>query len=147
MRAADNVLNNTSVVLLLTIGKTRLLFPGDAQAEEWDYALTHAKNAAKTRKDLAQTDLYKVGHHGSLNATPKNSLWGKFRKKGAQGKRGRLKTVLSTAPGYFGGKGGAETEVPRRTLVKELKAKSTLYSTNAPRKAGEIAVRVDVPVG
>lgn len=146
VRAADSVLNNTSVVLLLKIGKTRLLFPGDAQAEEWEYALSHSKNSATIKKELAETDLYKVGHHGSLNATPKNSLWGGFKKKGGAGKRGRLKTVLSTAPGYFGGKGGAETEVPRKTLVKELKASSTLYSTNAPRAAGELAVRVDVPL-
>jgi hypothetical protein len=87
-----------------------------------------------------------VGHHGSLNATPKTSLWGAFNKTGPAGKAGRLQTVMSTATGYFGGKGGAETEVPRKPLVKELISKSKYHATNAPRKKGIMAVEVDVPI-
>jgi hypothetical protein len=37
--------------------------------------------------------------------------------------------MLSTLPGKHGGKHGAKTEVPRRTLVTELKAKSELRTT------------------
>lgn len=48
VRAADNVLNNTSVIILLKIGKGRLLFRGDVQLENWEYALQHAKDAAST---------------------------------------------------------------------------------------------------
>lgn len=31
-------MNNTSVILLLTVGERRLLFPGDAQIESWSLA-------------------------------------------------------------------------------------------------------------
>ena len=31
---------------------------------------------------MAQVDFYKVGHHGSLNATPKKLLWEAFKKRG-----------------------------------------------------------------
>jgi hypothetical protein len=72
------VCNNTSVVLLLEWKGKRLLFGGDA---EWDGAF---KKGAKgncswnvmwnLRKDKLRGALnfYKVGHHGSVNATP----WG-----------------------------------------------------------------------
>ena len=36
------------------------------------------ENAAKTRALLADVDVYKVGHHGSLNATPKDAVVGKL---------------------------------------------------------------------
>ena len=77
LRVMDGVLNNTSVILLVQIGETRLLFPGDAQIENWSYALFDAPNSAAIRAELADTNLYKVGHHGSLNATPK-TLWNHF---------------------------------------------------------------------
>ena len=48
-----------------------LLFPGDAQIENWQYALGQRAGSSKL---LASVNVYKVGHHGSLNATPK-SLW------------------------------------------------------------------------
>ena len=119
----DNVMNNTSVILLFEAGNKKLLFPGDAQLENWAYALQ--SNLAPLLDDV---DLYKVGHHGSLNATPK-SMWKRFKKKGAAGKTGRLKSVLSTMAGKHGGKNDAPTEVPRTPLVNELKAESSLYDT------------------
>jgi len=116
--ALDNYLNNTSVILLFTIGTKALLFPGDAQLENWQYALK--KYAAK----LPGVSLYKVGHHGSRNATPK-SLWNQFTHTGDSSKPGRLITVLSTKRGKF----DDTNEVPREALVKELKKNSTLNST------------------
>ena len=39
-RTADHdAMKNTSVILLLTLGERRLLFPGDAQIESWFYSL------------------------------------------------------------------------------------------------------------
>jgi hypothetical protein len=70
-------------------------------------------------------DLYKVGHHGSLNATPRKLLWEGFRKR--KGKK--LKTMLSTLPGKHG-KTASETEVPRRTLLKALREESQLKNTD-----------------
>ena len=73
----DDQMNNTSLILLFEAGKKKLLFPGDAQLENWQYALSQSSSRAL----LKDVDLYKVGHHGSLNATPK-SLWTDFSKRG-----------------------------------------------------------------
>ena len=52
---------------------------------------------------------------------------------------------MSTATGYFGGKTGAETEVPRKTMVKEMKAKSDYRETGKKAK-GELAVKIDIAI-
>ena len=39
VRTFDKALNNTSVVLLVSIGAKRLLLAGDAQLENWSYTL------------------------------------------------------------------------------------------------------------
>jgi hypothetical protein len=127
VRALDDAMNNTSLILLLEIGKKKFLFPGDAQIENWQYALRDSPEAAKNRALLAQTDFYKVGHHGSLNATPK-SLWNLFAKRGAASKRGRLRSAVSTMLGKHGSV-GAKTEVPRGPLVAALKAETEFTTT------------------
>ena len=121
--ALDRSLNNTSLILLFEVGNKKLLFPGDAQIENWSYALS--KSHVRTR--LRNVDVYKVGHHGSLNATPK-SLWKLFRKRGPTPKSNRLSTVLSTLSDVHGSE-GRNTEVPRRALVDELREKSVYFST------------------
>lgn len=122
VRALDDQMNNTSVILLMKAGSKTLLFPGDAQLENWQFAL---------QSDLAQmlddVDVYKVGHHGSLNATPK-SMWKRFRKKGGKDVADRLTSVLSTKHGKHGSD-KKHTEVPRATLVTELDTQSDLRST------------------
>jgi hypothetical protein len=123
VRALDTAMNNTSIILLLETGGKRLLFPGDAQFENWSYALSH-KNI---KEALKKVNLYKVGHHGSLNATPK-SLWKLFENKSEKKDSHRLQTVVSTMAGKFG-KTGTNTEVPRRTLVAELEKESDFFST------------------
>ncbi len=80
VRALDDQMNNTSLILLFEVGGKKLLFPGDAQIENWSYALRGAPDATKIAKLLADVDFYKVGHHGSLNATPRKLLWEAFRK-------------------------------------------------------------------
>ena len=117
--AMDNALNNTSVILLFEAGGKKLLFPGDAQLENWSFAL----GKPAIQKLLEQVDVYKVGHHGSLNATPKQSLWGKFAKRDHG-----LVTMLSTGPNSHGDV-NVGTEVPRTKLVNALAAGSTLLST------------------
>ncbi len=124
VRALDRQMNNTSLILLFETATRKLLFPGDAQIENWQYALSKEK----VRALLAEVDLYKVGHHGSLNATPR-SMWDTFRKKGPTSSRDRLKTVLSTQPGKHGS-AESRTEVPRESLLAELDASSDLHSTH-----------------
>jgi hypothetical protein len=81
-QAADNTLNNQSLVVLFSFGGKNLLFAGDAQWGNWENFLyggafgtaghtEMTKDAADILKNL---DFYKVGHHGSRNATPKDAV-------------------------------------------------------------------------
>jgi hypothetical protein len=144
VRSLDDQMNNTSVILLFEVGSKKLLFPGDAQIENWSYALEDARDHKATRALLASVDLYKVGHHGSLNATPKKLLWEGFKKRGSSK---RLKTVLSTLPGKHG-KARNDTEVPRKPLLKALQEESDLKNTNNPKdlKSGDLSLRIDLLV-
>lgn len=124
----DKAMNNTSVILLFEFNGKKLLFPGDAQIENWEYALKYAKDKEQNLAMLRDVDFYKVGHHGSLNATPK-TLWNILAKKSLKADTsGRLKTLLSTRDGKHG-KVEENNEVPRGKLVKELKGKSALTDT------------------
>jgi hypothetical protein len=127
VRSIDDALNNTSLILLFEIAGVKLLFPGDAQIENWRYALFQAPNSAAIRKELAETNVYKVGHHGSLNATPK-TLWKAFDHRGPIGTAGRLRTLVSTLSGKHG-KPWRGTEVPRTKLMQAIRADSTLTDT------------------
>ena len=124
VRQLDDQMNNTSLILLFDVFGKKLLFPGDAQFENWSYAMTEAPDKARVAEWLADVDFYKVGHHGSLNATPRQWLWEAFTKK--KGKQ--LKTMMSTMSGKHG-KVGSKTEVPRRTLVSALESGSQLKNT------------------
>jgi hypothetical protein len=125
VRQLDDQMNNTSLILLFEVGKKKLLFPGDAQFENWSYAMTEARDRKNVAALIADVDFYKVGHHGSLNATPRQWVWEAFKKK--KGKR--LQTMMSTMPGKHG-KVASKTEVPRRSLVRALETGSRLKSTN-----------------
>ena len=120
--ALDNFLNNTSVILLFEVKGKKLLFPGDAQLENWSYAL----GQKGVKELLTDVDLYKVGHHGSRNATPQ-SLWDSFKKRGSPERSGVLKTMMSSAPGVYNR--SAEGQVPLPRLVTELKTHSSFEST------------------
>ena len=124
VRALDDQMNNTSLILLFKAGTKTLLFPGDAQIENWDFALQQPETADL----LAAVDVYKVGHHGSLNATPK-SMWAKFAKRGDKKKKDRMTSIMSTMKGKHG-REKTDTEVPRRTLVAALDAETNLHSTD-----------------
>ena len=134
VRALDKVMNNTSLILLFEVGRKKLLFPGDAQIENWSYALS--KPAVK--KLLAGVDLYKVGHHGSRNATPR-TLWNNFAKRSEKQTKNRLETFCSTMPGKHG-KSTSKTEVPRKTLVEALKGSSNYHTTESLKGK---AIRLD----
>ncbi len=106
VRVMDTVLNNTSLILLFEVGDKKLLFPGDAQLENWSYALHHPHDGARNQGLLQGVNLYKVGHHGSRNATPRE-LWKLIGKDG-------VTSVMSTKAGKYG-------DVPREPLIKELR--------------------------
>ena len=80
--AADNTLNNQSLVVLFSFGGKNLLFAGDAQWGNWENFLYggaygtpgHTTLTEKAQSILSKIDFYKVGHHGSANATPKDAV-------------------------------------------------------------------------
>jgi hypothetical protein len=123
----DDVLNNTSVILLIDVptpeGPLRLLLPGDAQIENWEYALKLAPDRAANLELLREVDVYKVGHHGSRNATPRTlfHLWADTGRP--------LVGLMSTKSGVHGKT--PATFVPRQTLVAALDTRTNerLYST------------------
>lgn len=62
----DKAINGTSLMLMFAFRGAYLLFPGDAQWGTWEAALRDPT----TRDLLERTTFYKIGHHGSHNATP-----------------------------------------------------------------------------
>jgi hypothetical protein len=108
----EDALNNTSVILLFQAGSRTLLFPGDAQIENWSYSLT-SKDAKNLRAGLPDVDFYKVGHHGSRNASPRSLVgeWGQTKK---------VSCMMSTLPHVY-------ESVPRPQLIDALEALGPLY--------------------
>ena len=120
VRDLDRALNNTSVVLLFEVGSKSILFSGDAQLENWQYTLQDAS----IRRKLRGTRIYKVGHHGSTNATPK-TLWNLFRRRNDD--RKRLITLLSSEKGHH-------NKVPRESLLTALEEETELHYTQTWRR-------------
>lgn len=139
VRALDKVMNNTSLILLFEVNGKKLLFPGDAQIENWSYALSKPA----VRRVLSKVNVYKVGHHGSRNATPK-TLWAGFKNRSKKKtQKGRLLTLMSTMTGKHG-KAASSTEVPRKTLVEALESESELFTTQSIKGKGNISLVCDI---
>lgn len=139
------VCNNTSVILLIEWKGKRLLFVGDA---EWDGAYKEGKgNCAwnvmwNLRKEKLKGPLafYKIGHHGSVNATP----WGMTAaaSKGEplaildailpERSKAKAKAIVSTRRGNY------ET-IPRTDLLAEIgrRVSNTKNYAAAFKKAGK----------
>jgi beta-lactamase superfamily II metal-dependent hydrolase len=133
----DDVLNNQSLVVLFTWKTKKFLFAGDAQAGNWQYWLYDldkpTKDASKealsadSSSILGTIDFYKVGHHGSTNATPISAV-------GAMGKD--FVSMCSVQEGTFG-KVENSSEVPRTPLLEGLSKKSALV------RSDQVAVDLD----
>lgn len=123
------VVNNTSVMLLIEWRGRRLLFVGDA---EWNSSYKEKKknfawNTAWTlrKKDLDKpVDFLKIGHHGSRNATPWNEREdGKATEPSrildailplpAGGAKPKAKAVVSTERTFY-------KVIPQATLLLEI---------------------------
>jgi hypothetical protein len=93
-------------MLMFEMGRAHLLFPGDAQWGTWQNALADEE----WRSLLEKTTFYKVGHHGSHNATPKDFV----------------ESILGTE--FSGMVCTAKTKkfpsIPRLPLLKKLREKS-----------------------
>lgn len=86
----DKAVNGTSLMLLFQIGEAYLLFPGDAQWGTWKAVL----NDSDTQRLLDKVTFYKIGHHGSHNATPITFV----EKHLSNRKHGDLWAMLSVRP-------------------------------------------------
>ena len=106
--AANNVINNQSLVTLFTYKGKTLLFAGDAQWGNWANFLYGNVNSTTLQpaaaQILANLDFYKVGHHGSTNATPKSAL---------AAMRAGCVAMCSTATGAY-------NQVPRPALIAAI---------------------------
>jgi beta-lactamase superfamily II metal-dependent hydrolase len=117
----DGTLNNQSLVVLFTCQGKKLLFVGDAQWGNWAYWL-YGKSVtgkdpgitARAKEILGSIDFYKVGHHGSTNATPIPAV-GALNQDCA--------AMCSTATGAYGSP-SKKTEVPRTALMDALEQKT-----------------------
>jgi beta-lactamase superfamily II metal-dependent hydrolase len=66
----DKARNNESVVVLFVFRGKYMLFPGDAEYGNWEWWLENMHSS----EILPQVTFFKVAHHGSVNATPKDAL-------------------------------------------------------------------------
>ncbi|MCV7319737.1 ComEC/Rec2 family competence protein [Mycolicibacterium confluentis] len=74
----ERSVNNTSLFFVLDVDGFRMLFPGDAQHGAWE----HVRSDPDADALINSVDFYKVGHHGSHNATPKDFVLGDWLNKG-----------------------------------------------------------------
>jgi hypothetical protein len=135
VRTVDDALNNTSLILVVDAGDKRLLLPGDAQIENWSWALKEAPEADNYRRLLAGVDLYKVGHHGSRNATPKSlfRLWEEHSRE-----EHPMVALMSTMPNVHGK--SEATAVPRGSLVTALGLRMDVVRTDELDGGGSVTV-------
>jgi len=133
----DSALNNTSLIILIEAAGRRLLFPGDAQIENWSYSF-RPDAPPELRAKLSGLDVYKVGHHGSRNATPKLNLLPLWQ---AAGVSPVPLALMSTLPGPY----DENHPVPSDALVQALGTLPLrlLRSDNLP--AGSHFADVELP--
>ena len=122
MRALNCTVNNTSLVLLLTINGKTLLFPGDAEATSWywmrycptcaasDQVNERCRQCKRINDALESVDFIKLSNHGSESGSPRETI-DKLRKDAI--------VLVSTKANAYGTKG----EIPSPVLLKDLKKK------------------------
>ncbi|MDV3243876.1 MAG: MBL fold metallo-hydrolase [Nitrososphaerales archaeon] len=103
--ALDQVRNNESLVVLFIFRGQYLLFPGDAQCGNWRWWLENLQPDSI----LPEITFFKVAHHGSVNATPKDAL-----EKMSDGK---FASMVSTQSEPW-------TSIPRVPLMARISTKS-----------------------
>lgn len=109
VKALENSVNGTSLMMMFKVGKAFLLFPGDAQHGTWQSALKDDE----WRGLLTRTNFYKVGHHGSHNATPMD-----FVKEVIPSK---CRAMISVYPVKI------FEDIPKNTLLEELTYREAEY--------------------
>jgi hypothetical protein len=133
--AVHDVVHDTSVVLLVTVGARSLLLPGDAQQAGWSTALdrlatSHPARDRTLARRLAQVDVYKVGRHGAAAGTP----WQLYRHWHRRDQAHPLVSVLST---------GRSAPAVDRVLLDDLENRGPVFRTDdVPPSAAWLDVEV-----
>jgi hypothetical protein len=133
----NSFLNNQSLVILFTFKGKKLLFVGDAQAGNWEHWLFKTNDpdkkgtgtlGADAQQILTSVDFYKVGHHGSGNATPKVVV------DTMKLHTHPFASMCSTQEGVYGTEDPDDptkgTEVPRIPLLQQLGQESALVRSD-----------------
>ena len=107
----DGMINSTSLVLVLEIGEARLLLPGDAEWGTWKRIL----GDEDARSLLRGATFFKVGHHGSHNATSKTLV--------EKTLRSGIPAMISTQEG----KGNFRNNIPLSRLLTALTDRGIHY--------------------
>lgn len=105
--ALDKAVNGTSLVLVFELGDAVLLFPGDAQWGTWNAILEDDE----ARELLSRVNFFKVGHHGSHNATPKEFV---------------TDVLQNSCCAMMSTKSGKWASIPRQPLVQALEGRTRL---------------------
>jgi beta-lactamase superfamily II metal-dependent hydrolase len=130
LAAVDTTRNNTSIVMRMTHGSARLLLVGDAEEMSWELM---RKNGAALKANVI-----KVGHHGSINASPDWSFT-----KVMPTKLATNAAVISTDDDRFTG----ENEVPKDSVLNgwraRLKSSSRLLRTDSKLLGESVAVTLE----
>jgi hypothetical protein len=106
-----------------------LLFPGDAQWGTWEAIMGNAETSAL----VSGTAMYKVGHHGSHNATPKHFVEDLLVATAGSAKRRRPTSMVSVAPTNYG---GGWQDIPLDALVTALKARGPVIESDLDTPTG-----------
>jgi beta-lactamase superfamily II metal-dependent hydrolase len=124
----EKAVNNTSLFVVLDVAGTRLVFPGDAQYGAWQHVLTDPRKRAL----VSDAVFYKVGHHGSHNATPKEFVEQVWRHGGyAMLPWGLVKRW--------------QNSIPNDDLLSALRAHHTVIRADAPAAIpGKVTVHDDI---
>jgi hypothetical protein len=130
LAAVDTTRNNTSIVMRLTHGSARVLLVGDAEEMSWEIM---RKNGAPLNANMI-----KVGHHGSINASPEWSF-----KTVMPTKLASNAAVISTDDDRFTG----ENEVPKDSVLNgwraRLKNPSRLLRTDTKNLGESVSVTLE----
>ena len=120
---------------LFTFNGKTLLFAGDAQWGNWANFLyggrSESSSPRQSKSILGKLDFYKVGHHGSTNATPKDAL---------DAMSDGCVAMCSTEPGAY-------NEVPRGPLLAALKSKTKNQFVRSDQVAAGIEKTVKTDPG
>lgn len=129
VKQLDAFLNNQSLVVLFRYKGKKLLFAGDAQGGNWEYWLYEGAQPTTTPSDkigkegvtvLGDLAFYKVGHHGSTNATPIAAV---------ENMNSGFAAMCSTQEDSFGSVQN-NSEVPRKPLLDALASKCALVRSD-----------------